>query len=75
VPRATCDFVDATQPGQLIATAELDPQDGYLVRVIEYNVPDWEANGTGELIVRLTTITDPHDARPTRDWDDVSRHF
>jgi hypothetical protein len=42
---------------------ELDPQDGYLVRVIEYNVPDREGNGTGELIVLLTTIIDPADAR------------
>jgi len=42
---------------------ELDPQDGYLVRVIEYTVPDREGNGTGELIVLLTTITEPRDAR------------
>jgi hypothetical protein len=42
---------------------ELDPADGYLVRVVEYNVPDREGNGTGELIVLLTTITDPHDAK------------
>jgi len=26
---------------------ELDPADGYLVRVIEYHVPDREGNGTG----------------------------
>jgi hypothetical protein len=45
------------------AGADLDPQDGYPVRVIEYNVPDREGNGTGELIVLLTTITDPRDAR------------
>lgn len=45
------------------AGADLDPQDGHLVRVVEYNVPDREGNGTGELIVLLTTITDPHDAR------------
>lgn len=42
---------------------DLDPADGYLVRVVEYNVPDREGNGTGELIVLLTTITDPHHAR------------
>ena len=42
---------------------ELDPQHGYRVRVVEYTVPDREGNGTGELIVLLTTITDPHDAR------------
>jgi hypothetical protein len=45
------------------AGEKLDPADGYLVRVIEYTVPDREGNGTGELIVLLTTITDPRDAR------------
>ena len=34
-----------------------------LVRVIEYTVPDRDGNGTGELIVLLTTIIDPADAR------------
>jgi hypothetical protein len=34
-----------------------------LARVIEYDVPDRAGNGTGELIVLLTTITDPGDAR------------
>ena len=33
-----------------------------LARVIEYDVPDRDGNGTGELIVLLSTITDPHDA-------------
>lgn len=42
---------------------ELDPADGYVVRVVEYNVPDRDGNGTGELIVLLSTITDPHQAR------------
>jgi transposase IS4-like protein/DDE family transposase len=42
---------------------ELDPEDGYLVRVIEYHVPDREGNGTGELITLITTIIDPADAR------------
>lgn len=42
---------------------DLDPDDGYLVRVIEYDVPDREGNGTGALIVLLTTITDPGQAR------------
>jgi hypothetical protein len=32
-------------------------------RVIEYDVPDREGNGTGELIVVLSTITDPAQAR------------
>jgi hypothetical protein len=30
-----------------------------LARVVEYDVPDRVGNGTGELIVPLTTITDP----------------
>jgi Insertion element 4 transposase N-terminal/Transposase DDE domain len=42
---------------------ELDPADGYLVRVVEYNMPDRVGNGTGELIVLLTTITDPRKAK------------
>lgn len=42
---------------------ELDPTDGHLVRVIEYNVPDRVGNGTGELIVLLTTILDPRHAK------------
>lgn len=33
-----------------------------LVRVIEYDVPDRHGNGTGEIIVLLSTITDPADA-------------
>jgi hypothetical protein len=43
--------------------AELDPTEAHLVRVVEYDVPDREGNGTGELIVLLTTITDPAQAR------------
>jgi hypothetical protein len=35
----------------------------HLARVIEYDVPDREGNGTGELIVLLSTITDPGAAR------------
>jgi len=34
-----------------------------LVRVIEYEVPDRTGNGTGELIVLLTNVLDPGDAR------------
>jgi hypothetical protein len=43
--------------------AELDPEQAYLVRVVEYDVPDRAGNGTGELIVLLSTIVDPADAR------------
>lgn len=35
----------------------------HLARVVEYNVADREGNGTGDLIVLLSTITDPGDAR------------
>lgn len=42
---------------------DLDPDQAHLVRVIEYDVPDRDGNGTGELIVLLTTITDPSQAR------------
>jgi hypothetical protein len=45
------------------AGEDLDPADGHLVRVIAYDVPDRVGNATGELIVLLTTITDPADAR------------
>lgn len=34
----------------------------YPVRVIEYDIPDREGNGTGELICLITTILDPSDA-------------
>jgi Insertion element 4 transposase N-terminal len=45
------------------AQAELDPTEAHLVRVVEYDIPDRDGNGTGELIVLLTTITDPAAAR------------
>ena len=35
----------------------------HLARVVEYDIPDREGNGTGELIVILSTITDPGHAR------------
>ncbi|MGH3787810.1 MAG: hypothetical protein ACRDRG_14955 [Pseudonocardiaceae bacterium] len=31
----------------------LDPEQAHLVRVVEYDVPDRDGNGTGELIVLL----------------------
>lgn len=43
-------------------SAELDPAEAHLVRVVEYDVPDRDGNGTGELIVLLSTIGDPADA-------------
>ena len=41
----------------------LDPDEAHLVRVVEYDVPDRAGNGAGEVIVLLTTICDPADAR------------
>jgi Insertion element 4 transposase N-terminal/Transposase DDE domain len=35
----------------------------HLARVVEYDVPDRKGSGSGELIVVLTTITNPADAR------------
>lgn len=45
------------------AGAELDPEQAHLVRVVEYDIPDRDGNGTGELIVLLTTILEPSKAR------------
>jgi hypothetical protein len=45
------------------AGEELDPDEAHLARVVEYDIPDRAGNGTGELIVLLTTILDPVDAR------------
>src|SRR5205823_5759789 len=45
------------------AGAELDPDQAHLVRVVEYDVSDRAGNGTGELIVLLSTIVEPADAR------------
>jgi hypothetical protein len=42
---------------------DLDPEQAHLARVVEYDVPDRVGNGTGELIVLLSTIVDPADAR------------
>jgi len=41
----------------------IDPETARLVRVVEYDVPDREGNGSGELIVLLSTITDSDAAR------------
>jgi hypothetical protein len=51
-------IIEAARAGQ-----ELDPDEAHLVRVIEYDVPDRAGNGTGELIVLLSTIVKPADAR------------
>jgi Transposase DDE domain len=38
---------------------ELDEDKAALVRVVEYEVPDRDGDGTGELIALITTITNP----------------
>jgi hypothetical protein len=43
------------------AGGPLDPDEAHLARVVEYDIPD--RAGTGELVVVLTTILDPVDAR------------
>ncbi|HET8662461.1 MAG TPA: IS4 family transposase [Micromonosporaceae bacterium] len=45
------------------AGQDLDPDQAHLVRVVEYDVPDRDGNGTGELVVLLTSILDPAGAR------------
>jgi len=55
----------AVRRDRLLAAAagrDLDPEQAHLVRVVEYDVPDRVGNGSGELIVLLTTITDPAQA-------------
>jgi hypothetical protein len=48
---------------KLIAAARagehLDPAQAMRVRVIEYQIPDRDGDGNGELIALVTTITDP----------------
>ena len=50
---------------RLIAAAragqDIDPDDGVIVRVVEYDIPDRQGNGTGELICLITSILDPED--------------
>ncbi len=57
----------AARRGRILATAraglEIGPDEAHLARVVEYDVPDREGNGKGEVIVLLSTLTDPADAR------------
>jgi hypothetical protein len=48
--------------GAARAGEDLDEQEARHVRVIEYEVPDREGGGKGELIALITTITDPRAA-------------
>ena len=56
---------------KLIAAARagehLDPGQVMRVRVIEYEIPDRDGDGSGELIALITTITDPA-LPPPRSW-------
>jgi hypothetical protein len=51
--RARAGLVEAARAGQ-----DLDPAQARYVRVVEYQVPDREGDGKGELIALITTITD-----------------
>jgi len=42
--------------------ADIDPDDASLVRVVEYDVPDRDGNGSGEIICVVTSILDPAEA-------------
>jgi hypothetical protein len=51
---------DLTDPDQVPeAVTDRGQPAARVVRVVEYDVPDRAGNGTGELVVLLTTITDP----------------
>ena len=49
-------LLDAARDG-----AELDPDQAAIVRVVAYEVPDRDGNGTGELICVITSILDPQE--------------
>ena len=57
--RARERLIEAAKAGQ-----DLDPGQARLVRVIEYEVPDRDGGGNGELIALITTITDRCKPRP-----------
>lgn len=48
--------ISAARSGQ-----DADPGDAVIVRVIEYDIPDREGSGTGELICLITSVADPAD--------------
>nr|CEL13374.1 Mobile element protein [Kibdelosporangium sp. MJ126-NF4] len=41
---------------------DIDDSEGYLVRVVEYDVPNREGSGSDEIICVITSILDPADA-------------
>ncbi len=50
-------LIEAARRGE-----DLDPEQARHIRVIEYEVPDRDGDGTGELVALITTITDPRAA-------------
>ena len=54
-------LIEAARAGE-----DLDPAKARHVRVIEYEVPDRDGDGKGELIALITTITDPRQAPAAR---------
>jgi len=57
------------------AGQDLDPELAHLARVVEYDVPDRVGNGSGEVIVLLTTVTDPTQARADEPADVYSQRW
>jgi hypothetical protein len=55
--KARQQLIEAARAGQ-----DLDEDKARHVRVIEYEVPDRDGSGKGELIALITTITDPRQA-------------
>jgi Insertion element 4 transposase N-terminal len=52
--KARCKLIAAARAGE-----HLDPAQAMRVRVIEYEIPGRDGDGSGELIALITTITDP----------------
>ncbi|MGH3814828.1 MAG: IS4 family transposase [Pseudonocardiaceae bacterium] len=52
--KARVGLIEAARAGR-----DLDPAQARYVRVVEYQVPDRDGDGKGELIALITTITDP----------------
>lgn len=48
--------------GRAKAGASITEDEGHLVRVVEYEIPDREGGGTGEIICVITSILDPAEA-------------
>jgi Insertion element 4 transposase N-terminal/Transposase DDE domain len=53
-------LLDAASHGE-----HIDAPDAEIVRVVEYDIPDRDGNGTGELVCLITSILDPAEATAT----------